>query len=788
MWLVIIIIIAVVIWAYSSSKQSEREREEARKKSERIAHIKKDYPNAYNEFWGKPVNLSQYGYQYSAYVYNHADEKLSDSMWEMLEKRALAWKESRIQTEKNKKADLDWESAQTSFANKMRSIAPEKLPSCGHYTYTVGVKTKVGSQLNMKIWQHFVNEACLEKDLDYTYNQLTLSNTNKLPQWKEKGVFLNETLKQQILDLITLLASEKKVVVFYNEVIEGWNLNALCSTYMVMKTPESVKKINVAAIRSLGITSKSGTELLAEESPECVVVIDAFTNNDQLKKNCAYIFNALQDKRPVIAYISLIKTYDRQEMIEYITRSKTEAEKRAAEERAKEEERKKREAEELAAQKKKEEERDNLKKEMQATVASNKKDWVRLNDDFYCTGFLNTRNLLDSITIKNFRNESDDFLNHERALCPVIPQIKERLIDTFGEGNLKTLTLFCVPASTNVKNDIRYEDFPKRLCDETGMGNAFNHVRIVQDGMSKKDPRNTTGRSIQPVIEYDKDYFKDRNILLFDDVVISGDTMLGYKDIIEKMGATVMAGISLGKPKYRISTSLVSAEAKVRLQGTAKNVLINNVKDWEHLYGGFYYTWLFYYYPTTCDFEASESEWLNRHLVWNFKNDPDKNISSIQHEEALDNVIPQIRQRLCDSFGEEYLQFLTLVCLPASTKIKNTARYDEFSNRLCEETGMENAYEHVHIVQDGMSKKDPRNATGRSIQPVIEYDAGYFKGKYVLLFDDVVTKGETMLRYKKAMEDLGAVVIGGMCLGKTKHERPVQSGQYPNEYDEELPF
>ncbi len=569
MWLVIIIIIAVVIWAYSSSKQSEREREEARKKSERIAHIKKDYPNAYNEFWGKPVNLSQYGYQYSAYVYNHADEKLSDSMWEMLEKRALAWKESRIQTEKNKKADLDWESAQTSFANKMRSIAPEKLPSCGHYTYTVGVKTKVGSQLNMKIWQHFVNEACLEKDLDYTYNQLTLSNTNKLPQWKEKGVFLNETLKQQILDLITLLASEKKVVVFYNEVIEGWNLNALCSTYMVMKTPESVKKINVAAIRSLGITSKSGTELLAEESPECVVVIDAFTNNDQLKKNCAYIFNALQDKRPVIAYISLIKTYDRQEMIEYITRSKTEAEKRAAEERAKEEERKKREAEELAEKKRKE-------------------------------------------------------------------------------------------------------------------------------------------------------------------------------------------------------------EVRTRLQSTAKDVLVNNAKHWECLYGDFYYTWLFYYYPTTCNFEASESEWDDRYTVWDFKNDPEKGIDPEDHEATLDNVIPRIKQKLIDTFGEDYLQFLTLVCLPASTNAKNVARYDDFSNRLCEVTGMENAFAHVHIIQDGMSKKDPRNTTGRSIQPVIEYEKDYFNGRFVLLFDDVVTKGGTMLRYKEAMKREGATVIGGICLGKTKHERPIQ--------------
>jgi predicted amidophosphoribosyltransferase len=135
-------------------------------------------------------------------------------------------------------------------------------------------------------------------------------------------------------------------------------------------------------------------------------------------------------------------------------------------------------------------------------------------------------------------------------------------------------------------------------------------------------------------------------------------------------------------------------------------------------------------------------------------------------------VIPQIRQRLCETFGEEYLQFLTLVCLPASTNAKNEARYEEFASRICEETGMENGYEHTHVVKDGMSKNHPANQTNHSIQPVIEFDKDFFKGKYVLLFDDIVTKGGTMLRYKDIMKSIGATVVGGMCLGKTKHERP----------------
>ena len=221
----------------------------------------------------------------------------------------------------------------------MHSLARELLPTYGNYTYTYSIKTKNGSHLNMKIWQHFTYEACLEKDLDYTYNQLTLNNNNKLPIWRERGVYLNDTKNKQIFDLLNQLAAEKKVLVFFNEVVEGWSTETLSNTYMNIGLPSSVDDIDVASDRALKIDTPSGMELLAKETPDCVVVIDAFTTNEQLKKNCEYIFNILQDKSPVLAYISLIKTYDRQEMIDYINDSKTKAEKRAAEERAKEEER-----------------------------------------------------------------------------------------------------------------------------------------------------------------------------------------------------------------------------------------------------------------------------------------------------------------------------------------------------------------------------------------------------------------------------------------------------------------
>ena len=248
--------------------------------------------------------------------------------------------------------------------------------------------------------------------------------------------------------------------------------------------------------------------------------------------------------------------------------------------------------------------------------------------------------------------------------------------------------------------------------------------------------------------------------------------MVRSRDAISILEDEFVAKEEQRKLEEKLLAKQKREEQRIRLQSTAKDVLVRKAKSWNKLFLNFYYTWLFYYYPTTCDFEAGPQEWDDRYTIWDFKNDPEKRISPKDHEDTLDDVIPKIIKRLNETFGEEYVQFLTLVCIPASTKAKNVARYDEFSKRLCEETGMENGYEHTHVVRDGLSKNHPENHTGRSIQPVIEFDNDFFMGKNVLLFDDVVTKGGTMLRYKDVLKDKGATVIGGICLGKTKHEPP----------------
>ena len=188
------------------------------------------------------------------------------------------------------------------------------------------------------------------------------------------------------------------------------------------------------------------------------------------------------------------------------------------------------------------------------------------------------------------------------------------------------------------------------------------------------------------------------------------------------------------------------------------------VSSWHTLTYDFPYTFLLHYYPTTCPFEATNEEWHDRWLVWNFKNTPDKT-SEEQHEKALNVIISDLTMLLQNTFGS-YLDLLTLVCIPASSKINNYARYAVFSKRLTRNTNMENAFDHIHFVKEATPKH-----LGGTGYPILQFDENYFSGRYILLFDDIITKGDSMVRFKRELENLGAIVIAGVSIGKTTHER-----------------
>lgn len=171
---------------------------------------------------------------------------------------------------------------------------------------------------------------------------------------------------------------------------------------------------------------------------------------------------------------------------------------------------------------------------------------------------------------------------------------------------------------------------------------------------------------------------------------------------------------------------------------------------------------LYNYYPTTCDWDASESEWNIRNLIWDFKAKPHNYQPTEEimrrHRNSVDIVLPKLCKVLRHYFGNKVPK-LTIVPVLASTRIVSDRRYADIMERICNELDMYNGYLHMTITKEGISKNDPTNNTGHSIPPEVEYEQSFFKDKYVILFDDVITSGASMERYKCLLEASGAVTI-----------------------------
>lgn len=178
---------------------------------------------------------------------------------------------------------------------------------------------------------------------------------------------------------------------------------------------------------------------------------------------------------------------------------------------------------------------------------------------------------------------------------------------------------------------------------------------------------------------------------------------------------------------------------------------------------------LYNYYPTTCDWDANEDEWEIRNLIWDFKASPMKIQPTIEirlrHEKTLERIIPDIEICLKYYFREK-ISRLTLVCIPSSKIVVTQRRYEDFSRILCKKLGMTNAYNHVTVTKEGEAKR-----LGGTIKAEYSLDEEFFNGKFILLFDDVITSGASMERFNMLLQKAGAKVIAGLSIGKTRHVR-----------------
>ena len=106
-----------------------------------------------------------------------------------------------------------------------------------------------------------------------------------------------------------------------------------------------------------------------------------------------------------------------------------------------------------------------------------------------------------------------------------------------------------------------------------------------------------------------------------------------------------------------------------------------------------------------------------------------------------------------------------LVPVPASTREKHRTRYEAFCRKLSADMGVADGYGAITVAYDRAQYKGTHGNGDRTAN--LEFHPERFRGKCVLLVDDVLTTGATFIALRRRLIAHGAKFVIGMFLAKT---------------------
>ena len=162
---------------------------------------------------------------------------------------------------------------------------------------------------------------------------------------------------------------------------------------------------------------------------------------------------------------------------------------------------------------------------------------------------------------------------------------------------------------------------------------------------------------------------------------------------------------------------------------------------------------------TFCDHQ------LVRESIYKFRDGKEQSWPTIILQKLLvKEVISLIASKQIDPKTDNW----ALAFPPASSKDSNTARFKEFTTNICGLfTKLQNSFDHIEIVKEKEpkyinDKLNPKEHTTWDLDQDLKFDIDFFKGKNIILFDDVVTTGKTMYDFIIKLKQLEANPV--LCL------------------------
>jgi hypoxanthine phosphoribosyltransferase len=176
---------------------------------------------------------------------------------------------------------------------------------------------------------------------------------------------------------------------------------------------------------------------------------------------------------------------------------------------------------------------------------------------------------------------------------------------------------------------------------------------------------------------------------------------------------------------------------------------------------GYNYFSLFYYYSKKNFPTLPKEQQLFRELLWDFK---DGN-HSIEVSEIITSAILNLRSIDFSSFSA--------CIIPASTNKKTKTRFFDFICNVCDILEIENGYSFIQVIRD---HEQTKGNSSKNIIQYLKFNKEKIRNKSILLFDDVITSGQSFVQCANELKKFGAKKVIGIFIGKTysifKHGTP----------------
>lgn len=248
-----------------------------------------------------------------------------------------------------------WEKEQIEYRNQVLSLQKKILPNEGRYYYEIPFQKINDDGVlvdgTFGVWQIFIESYCREADLDYSDFEYIKERTSWIEAFKHKDRFFIKQVYQRLNNFLIELSQTQPLSVYMCVNNKEWDKESLSYHYfdkfLIAVLPDNIEVIDPSTESVL-----LDEDLNYEEYPvfknRHIVIIEMQTENNHLREVCKNIIDKNKELRPLITYVSFLKGYDREEMIELINREKKKKEEEAEKNRKK--------AEEEEKQKQKEEE------------------------------------------------------------------------------------------------------------------------------------------------------------------------------------------------------------------------------------------------------------------------------------------------------------------------------------------------------------------------------------------------------------------------------------------------